>query len=413
MIARVRGTEDLLDLTLYNFIVGKTQEHFGRHNFNQISTPILENTQLFVHSLGTGTDVVSKEMYIIDGDQDNSICLRPEVTAATIRACFENRIDRFPWKVFNIGPMFRRERPQKGRLRQFHQISIEVIGTSAIGQDAQFIKMLDTLFSNVFKLENYALKINFLGCASDRATHKEKLIVFLNSLIDQICPTCIERKDKNTLRVFDCKNETCKNLYTKAPRLTDCLCSTCDQEWQTLQTLLQFTSVNYIIDTNLVRGLDYYNRTVFEFFSKDLGAQDTFCGGGRYSLGREVGAKEDYESIGAAMGIERLLLLLEPLQHQLALTQPPVLHVILPLANEQDALALLLANTLQQNKLATDIIFEKASMTNMLKKANRTGAKYVLVLGEQEQQDGTVTIKNMMTGQTETVKQAEAVNFLK
>lgn len=413
MIARVRGTEDLLDLTLYNFIVGKTQEHFGRHNFNQISTPILEHTQLFVHSLGTSTDVVSKEMYIIDGDQENSICLRPEVTAATIRACFENHIDRFPWKVFNIGPMFRRERPQKGRLRQFHQISIEVIGTSAIGQDAQFIKMLDTLFSNVFKIENYALKINFLGCSSDRVTHKEKLIAFLNGLVDQICPTCIERKDKNTLRVFDCKNETCKSLYTQAPRLTDCLCTTCAQEWHTLQTLLQLTSVNYIIDTNLVRGLDYYNRTVFEFFSKDLGAQDTFCGGGRYSLGREVGAKQDYESIGAAMGIERLLLLLEPLQHQLALTQPPVLHVILPLANEQDALALLLANTLQQNKLATDIVFEKASMTNMLKKANRTGAKYVLILGEQEQLDGAVTIKNMMTGHTETVKQTEVINFLK
>ncbi len=413
MITRVRGTEDHLDLTLYNFIVSTTQEHFGRHNFNQISTPILEHTQLFVHSLGTSTDVVSKEMYIIDGEQENSICLRPEVTAATIRACFENRVDRFPWKVYNIGPMFRRERPQKGRLRQFHQISLEIIGTKAIAHDAHFIKALDTFFSAGLKLENYALKINFLGCLNDRTEHKEKLLAFLNTKLDQICTTCTERKDKNTLRIFDCKNETCKQLYQSAPRLTDYLCTTCSQEWQTLQTFLQLTGVNYIIDTNLVRGLDYYNRTVFEFFSKDLGAQDTFCGGGRYSLGREVGAKEDYESIGAAMGIERLLLLLEPRQSQLTLAQQPILHVIMPLSEQQDALALLLANTLQYRKLATDIIFEKASMTNMLKKANRTGAKYVLVLGDEEQKNGTVTIKNMITGHTEVVKQTEVANALK
>jgi histidyl-tRNA synthetase len=310
------------------------------------------------------------------------------------------------------GPMFRRERPQKGRYRQFSQVSMEVIGSSSIVQDAYFIQMLDALFSNVIKLENYVIKLNFLGCLDDRKKHKASLVNFLESLKETICETCLARKEKNTLRIFDCKTELCQKLYKTAPRLTEFLCSTCAQEWETLQHLLTALSVSYAIDTTLVRGLDYYNKTVFEFTSRDLGSQNTFCGGGRYSLGREVGATEDYAAIGAAFGIERVVLLAELIQNKITLPQPPALHVIIPLAEEQHTLALLLAAQLQARNLCTDLVLEKASVSNMMKKANKMGAKYVLMIGSEEQQEGVVTVKNMQTGEHVKIKQADVVSFL-
>ena len=411
MISSVRGTEDQLDLTLGAFILSRASSYFGQNNFSQISTPILEHSKLFVHSLGQQTDVVSKEMYVFDAaDKEDSICLRPEGTASVIRACHENRIDRFPWKVFLYGPMFRRERPQKGRLRQFHQISLEIVGSTSIAQDAHFIKMLDTFFNQKLMIETYVLKLNFLGCFDDRAQHRTQLITFLETIKDQICQTCLQRKDSNTLRIFDCKNETCKALYVNAPKLTDHLCVPCTEEWQQLQDLLQLLSVNFIIDSSLVRGLDYYQKTVFEFTSKELGSQNAFCGGGRYSLGKEVGARNNYECIGAALGMERLIMLLELNKAQLPLPQKPPLLLI---THEQDPLALLLTETLQRQGLCTEIMYEKASVSNMMKKANRLGAKYVLTLGEDEQQNGTVTIKNMQSGETVSVKQTEAVQYFK
>jgi histidyl-tRNA synthetase len=205
MIQRVRGTEDILDTRLLNFIIKQATKHVASYNFSHIKTPILEHTKLFQHSLGEHTDVVSKEMFVFDPDDKKSICLRPEATASTIRACHENRIVHFPWKVFSYGPMFRRERPQKGRLRQFHQFNVESIGTTSVGQDAYFMFMLNQLFEKIFKLENYVLNINYLGSPEDRAVHKEKLITFLTEHESEICKTCLERKETNTLRIFDCK----------------------------------------------------------------------------------------------------------------------------------------------------------------------------------------------------------------
>jgi histidyl-tRNA synthetase len=414
MISSVRGTEDVLDLTLTTFILNRASSYFEQNNFSQISTPILEHSKLFFHSLGQQTDVVSKEMYVFDAaDKEDSICLRPEATAAVIRACHENRIDRFPWKVFSYGPMFRKERPQKGRLRQFHQINLEIVGSLSTAQDAHFIKMLDTFFTDKLIIENYVLKLNFLGCFDDRTKYRAYLVAFLDTIKDQLCQNCLQRKDTNPLRVFDCKNETCKALYVHAPKLTDHLCVACNEEWLQLRDLLQLLSVNFIVDNSLVRGLDYYQKTVFEFTSKELGAQNAFCGGGRYSLGKEVGARNNYECIGAALGMERLIMLLELNKAKLPLPQSPALLVIMPIKKEQDPLALLLNETLQRQGLCTEILYEKASVSNMMKKANRLGAKYVLTLGEDEQQNGTVTVKNMQSGETTSIKQTGVADYFK
>lgn len=413
MISKVRGTQDLLDLKLRNFVVDEIKRHSRCYNFEEIDLPILEHTKLFIRSLGQETDVVSKEMYVFNAEKEESICLRPELTASVMRAFVENHVEKKPWKVFSYGPMFRHERPQKGRWRQFYQFNLEVVNSDSIFQDAHFIKMLDSCFADKFKLEDYVLKINFLGCAADRKKHKEELNKYLESVKEDICQTCKVRKEKNILRVFDCKEEKCKKLYQKAPKLTDCLCGDCKNEWEKLQESLQILSVSFIHDPYLVRGLDYYNKTVFEFCAPNLGAQNAFCGGGRYSLGKELDQKEDYPSIGCAMGVGRLLMLVEKNLNKLSMPQEKALNLILPMSQEQQELAMLLSYELQSNNLCTDIIFNTASMTNMMKKANKMGAKYVLILGEAEQKDGTVAVKNMQNGKSETIKQVDVVAYLK
>lgn len=418
MIPRVKGTQDFIDCTLFNFIIDAIKKHLTTYHFTEIQTPILESVDLFCRSLGLYTDVVSKEMFIIESRQESSedrICLRPEGTAPIVRAFNEHHIDLTPWKVFSYGPMFRYERPQKGRFRQFHQVTMEVIGSGAIAQDVQFIAMLDRFFHEVLTINSYALVINFLGCSQDR----EKYLVILKKFMDKpgiaenICEQCKERKERNIMRIFDCKNPQCQELYRNAPHIADHLCPECTQEWQELQKQLSLLSISHVYRPTLVRGLDYYNKTVFEFVSKNLGAQDTFCGGGRYNqLVQQLGSNQDQPAIGAAFGIERLILLVEPLRDQLKIAQPPALHMIIPMSPAQHTLALLLADELQAQSLCTDILFE-GSMKSMMRKASKFGAAYALILGETEQQDRTVTVKNMTNGTEQTIAQINLIENLK
>ncbi|TET06381.1 histidine--tRNA ligase [Candidatus Dependentiae bacterium] len=414
MFKRVKGTQDFLDLSLFNFIVEQMKQHLQLYHFHEIATPIIEPTELFKRSLGLQTEIVKKEMFLIDvGKGEESICLRPEATAPIVRAFVENGIQTTPWKVFTYGPMFRYERPQKGRYRQFHQITIEAIGVHSIGYDAQIIKMLDCLFHEILTLNNYALQLNFLGCIKDREAYLHKLYTFLEKHADTLCNLCLERKEKNIMRVFDCKNSKCQEIFTKAPKLIDNLCDTCAQEWQQLRDDLDLLAVSYLITPTLVRGLDYYNKTVFEFISHNLGAQKEFCGGGRYDqLVREVGGKEDQPSVGAGIGIERLMLLLEPIKNTLPLPELPALHVIIPMSEKQQLLALLVSNELHIHKLCTDVLLDGDSLKGMLRKANKMGAAYCLILGEEEQRKHEVTIKNMMTGEEKRIPQSEAATYL-
>ena len=414
---RVKGTNDILDLTFYNFVINHIKKHLSVYCFNQIDTPILEHTELFKRTLGLHTDVVNKEMFIIkshgaDAEEQDSMCLRPEMTASMVRAFVENSVQITPWKVYSIGPCFRYERPQKGRFREFHQVSMEVIGSGAVAQDAQMIKMLDRLFHEGLKFNNYALLINYLGCLEDRIKFREKLKKFLDAQ-SGLCANCMERKEKNIMRVFDCKVETCQKIYEKAPHITDSLCAACNAEWQQLQNDLELLSVTFKVQPTLVRGLDYYNKTVFEFVSGSLGAQNTFCGGGRYDqLVTQIGGKTDQQSIGAAIGIERLLMVLEPYKDSMPLPQMPKLHVILPLSSAQQTLALLLADELHAKDLCTEVLLEGGSIKSMMNKANKLGAAYALILGDQEQEKHQVMVKNMITGAQELIAQSELVEYL-
>jgi histidyl-tRNA synthetase len=417
MIPRVKGTQDFLDLALFHFVRDQIITHFQRYNYIQIETPILEYTKLFKRSLGIDTDVVNKEMFIVkthDNDEEKSICLRPENTASIVRAFLENHVQQIPWKVFTYGPMFRYERPQKGRYRQFNQCSIEVIGTSSVLQDVELIVALDRLFHERFLLNTYVVHINFIGCGQDRTFYTQALKKFLDMHASQMCSLCVERKEHNVLRVLDCKNETCQELYQKAPAITEHLCTVCAQEWQQVQEQLELLAVSYAHKVNLVRGLDYYHKTVFEFVSTSLGAQNAFCGGGRYDqLVSQLGGKQDYGCVGAAIGIERLMLLLESQKDSLALPPLRALHIIAPLSSQQLTLALLLADEIRTAGLTAEALLEGGSAKSMMRQANQKGAAFVLLLGDEEQERKEVTVKNMQTGAQESIAQVHLVAYLK
>lgn len=417
MFNRIKGTQDYLDLSLFNFIIDKAKLYLKLYNFTEIMVPILEPLELFKRSLGQETDVVTKEMYTVNTGHTESteeIALRPEGTAPIVRAFVDNNINLTPWKVFSLGAMFRHERPQKGRMREFHQLTMEIIGSKSINQDANFIKMLDRFFSEQLTLDSYALFINFLGCQQDLASFKEILKTFLDKISEKACTTCNVRKDKNIMRVFDCKNPACQDLYKQAPHITDNLCQTCLNEWTDLKNNLEHLSVTYCHVPTLVRGLDYYEKTVFEFVSCDLGAQNTFCGGGRYNqLAKFIGSKEDQPSLGAAMGIERLLLLLEPKREKLKINKAEPLFLILPVEREQQALALILADELQANNLTADILLEGDSLKSMMRKANKLLAESCIIIGPDEQNNKIVTVKNLATGHEDKIAQIELVSFLR
>lgn len=418
MIPRVKGTQDFLDLTLYNFLIATTRNHFSNAAFTEIATPILEPTELFKRSLGLHTEVVSKEMYTVvtgheEEGEESSICLRPEGTAPTIRAFFNNHIEQHPWKVFSHGPMFRHERPQKGRFRQFHQVTIENIGATSIAYDAELLALLSRFFTDKLKFDSYTLLLNFLGSPEDRAEYKKALKGFLdkqNSLPEKV----VALKEKNIMRIFDLKDPACQEAVKQAPVITDYLSKESQQEWQELQKLLTQLSVPFVCEPRLVRGLDYYNRTVFEFASTQLGAQSAFCGGGRYDhLAQILGEKNPLPSLGAAFGIERVLMIMEQHQAQLAIPPKKVVHIIMPMSQAQQPLALQLAEKLRADNLCTEVMLDLVSMKNMMRKIDKAGAQFALIIGEDEVKNSSVTVKNMATGDEHKVPQADLVTFFK
>lgn len=416
MIQSIKGTQDWLDLTLFNFALKKISQQLNSYNYAQIRTAILEPIELFHRSLGTTTDVVSKEMFVIKSqhNEPESICLRPEATASTVRAFLEHGITEIPWRVFSYGSMFRYERPQKGRFREFTQVTIENIGAVSISHDVQLLVMLDRLFAEQLMLDSYALVLNFLGSYDDRALYKTILKAFLDSpSAAGICQTCMTRKDANTLRVFDCKNPVCQQVYELAPKITDHLSKESQQEWQQLQEQLAMLSVSFTINPKLVRGLDYYNKTVFEFVSTNLGAQNAFCAGGRYDgLVQELGGKQLQPSLGAAIGIERLLILLEPIKDKLQIPQKEALTVIIPMSNAQVPLALLIADELHAHNKCTEVLLDGTSMKSMMRKANKLGATYAVIIGEDELQHHEVTLKYMTNSTEKRIKQTALLEHI-
>lgn len=413
MIRRVKGTQDLLNMKGYDTIVQTARQHMEAASFHHIQTPILEPAELFMRAIGDQTDIVSKEMYTLSTNQKEVLCLRPELTASTLRAYFEAKLAPQLWKVFSFGPLFRHERPQKGRWRQFSQFNSEMIGVTHIAQHAEFLFFLNDYFERVLNLFSYTLELNYLGSSDDRSRHKEALYSFLQAHNKDICQTCLIRKESNILRVFDCKIEECKALYQKAPLLTDYLCNESQEEWEQLQWLLNALSISFVHNPFLVRGLDYYNKTVFEFTSHLLGAQAAFGGGGAYDLSHYFNYSQPLECIGAGIGIERILLILEALASPLLITPPLPHYCVAALGKEQEPLALLALQALHRAGLHSELLPTTTSLSKALKKADKRGATQVILIGEDEQEKSTILVKSLTNGTSTHVSHEHLISFLK
>jgi histidyl-tRNA synthetase len=404
--------QDCLDLRLKKSIEKFFADKFLLSNFLPIQTPIIEHLELFVRCVGKSSDVVGKEMFTIESASEERLCLRPEATAATFRAFLDAGIQTSPWKVFSSGPMFRHERPQKGRWREFEQFNVEIVDAKNFEHDVALIELFDRIFRRDFKLKyQYLLHLNFLGNSAERAAHRVELVKFLLEHKAQLCSNCVVRTEANPLRCFDCKNQQCKNLLQQAPALETFFADESATQWSTIQNQLTLLGVNFVKDPKLVRGLEYYSGTVFEFKSVFLGAQDAFCGGGRYDLAPAFGLQKSVPSVGAAVGIGRLQMLLTEVGLLPKLIDPP-LHLIMPVEVEQRPLALMLLAHLVQAGLKADILIEDCSFVKMLRKASRANAHRLLIIGKTEMKSNIVLVKNMQNGEQNAVAQSELIKFL-
>lgn len=417
MISKIRGVRDKFagEFSREKKIKSIIQDWLHLANFSEVATPILEKTDLYFRAVGAETDIVSKEMFLITPrtEESDSICLRPELTASLFRAFLEEEqsLNR-PWKVFTIGPCFRYERPQKGRLREFNQASIELINTKSIHSLIELIILLDRLFSHQFRIANYSLKINSLGRLHDRQKYREALLQFLSERLDSICFQCQQRMIKNPLRCLDCKSLNCQQIYLAAPKMLDSLCESSAVEFAKTKELLELASVNFLIDDRLVRGLDYYDGVVFEFVSLDLGSQNTFCGGGEYALGNLFDLKDNYHSVGAGIGIERLAIVLE--NSEVLLTKIDTLVCILPLKAEFETIGQLLLDFLRKEKVRCEFLADEGlSIKQKMKFANKLAADIVIFIGDDEVSQNYFTVKNMNSGEEAKVSQQNLLVFLR
>jgi len=393
----LQGTKDLLpeDASKWRYIEEKIRGVLSLYNYKEIRTPIFEQTELFKRSIGDDTDIVQKEMYTFQDQGKRSLTLRPEGTASIVRAFIEHSLgEKSPLvKLFCFGPMFRQERPQKGRLREFYQYGAEVIGSLDPLVDAELIE-LGVQINNAFGLENLKLHLNSIGCKNCRPAHRDAFNKFVKDKIDKFCQECQIRLNRNPLRIFDCKNEDCIEALKDAPMILDYLDSECKEHFKKVRNYLAQMKIEYILDGRLVRGLDYYTRTTFEIKSESLGAQDTLLGGGRYDLlVSELGGK-DTPAIGFAAGIERLVMVLE-MQKKFPPENERLDLFIAPLGEKAKSLGLKIVKDLRAKGLRCDMDFLGRSLKSQLKEADRQKAKKVLIIGEDELKKGKGTLRDM------------------
>ncbi|HEX9912490.1 MAG TPA: histidine--tRNA ligase [candidate division Zixibacteria bacterium] len=393
----LQGTRDLLpeDASKWRYIEEKIRGVLSLYNYKEIRTPIFEQTELFKRSIGDDTDIVQKEMYTFLDQGKRSLTLRPEGTASIVRAFIEHSLgEKSPLvKLFYFGPMFRQERPQKGRLREFYQYGAEVIGSLDPLVDAELID-LGVRINNAFGLENLKLHLNSIGCKDCRPAHRDAFNKFIKDKFDKFCQECQIRLNRNPLRIFDCKNEGCIEALKDAPMILDYLDADCKEHFQKVRDYLEKMKIEYILDSRLVRGLDYYTRTTFEIKSESLGAQDTLIGGGRYDLlVSELGGK-DTPAIGFAAGIERLIMVLE-MQKKFPPDDERLDLFIAPLGDEAKNLGFRIVKDLREKGLKCDIDFLGRSLKSQLKEADRQKAKRVLIIGEDELKKRKGTLRDM------------------
>ena len=418
MIKAVRGTRDLLppDTALWNFVEAAARDVFRLYNYREIRTPIFEQTQLFARSVGEETDIVSKEMFTWEdqsraaSEKSQSLTLRPEATAGIVRAYIEHDLNRagLLQKLYLIGPMFRRERPQKGRYRQFYQIDAEVIGPPSAGSespsvDAELLEMLATFLERI-GITGWTLELNSVGCANDRPRYNEALRAAIAKDIDKMCEDCRRRAVTNPLRVLDCTVPEDQPIIDNLPRMLDYLDESCRQHFQTVQDLLAAVGVPYVINARLVRGLDYYTRTAFEFTHGALGAQNAILGGGRYDgLSESLGGPKA-PGIGFAIGEDRLVLTLSQTAEDLS--TPPDAYLA-PLGAGMDREAARLARELRKQGVVVELGDGSFRLKKSLESASKIGARYAVIIGENEVRADAFALKNLATGEQVTVPRGE------
>ena len=398
-----RGTQDVLPAESHRWqyvenTLLRTAELFG---FKEIRFPTFEHTELFQRSVGDTTDVVQKEMYTFTDKGDRSITLRPEGTAGTVRAVMEHGLlgEALPLRTSYITSCFRYEKPQAGRLREFHQFGAEVFGSKGPSSDAELIAMASEALTAVgVPAESLTLEINSIGCPHCRPKYHDALKAYFEGHKDKLCPTCLERLEKNPLRILDCKSPVCGEIAAGAPIVLDHLCEECSDHFEGLKVRLDALNIPYVVNPRIVRGLDYYTKTVFEFVSAQIGAQGTVCGGGRYDgLVEELGGQPT-PALGFGMGIERLLLVLAAAEAEM----PDPVTCDIYFANMGDAAALKafeLCGSLRQSGFYAECDVMGRSLKAQMKYANKIGARYTMVLGDSEIETGKANLKNMATGE--------------
>ena len=397
MINRPKGTKDVVPNEVYKWqkIEEVAKNVLKTRGFNEIRTPVFEHTELFVRGVGEGSDIVNKEMYTFLDKGERSITLKPEGTASIVRAVIENGLDNeaMPQKLYMLTPCFRYERPQAGRLREHHQFSIEAFGSSSPAMELEIIGVVKSILDKLC-FDNYVLNINSIGCKECRKNYIEVLKKYYSKNIQDMCEDCKVRFEKNALRLLDCKEQRCSSFKANAPKPRDYLCEDCKNHYRTLKELLEVSGIKYKENDNLVRGIDYYSRTVFEFLTNENGALGTICGGGRYDgLVEELGGKQ-LPSVGVGIGLERLLSLLE--KNGINVGEKDLVDLYIANASEQEyLLTVSLAQKLRGLGVSVEFDTMNRSLKAQMKYANKLGARKVIIIGEEEKRTRQAKMKDM------------------
>ncbi len=396
-IRKIRGFSDIMGAEARKFrLMEETASHvFGRYGYSELRLPLLERTELFARSIGSDTDVVQKEMFTFPDRKGRYVTLRPEATAGAVRAYIEDKLyaGQGLTKLFTVGPMFRYERPQKGRQRQFHQVNAEAFGSASPLLDAEMVLMLWTYLGEL-GLTDLSLQINSLGCRQCQPEYARRLHEYLEHTdTSAFCSDCRERRERNPLRLLDCKQSQCQELMREAPSMLDCLCQECRTHFGTVLDNLQRMGIAYEVNSRLVRGLDYYQRTTFEVMSGKIGAQSSVAGGGRYDdLVRQLGGP-DHPAIGFACGMERLSLLLDD-------PDPGEMDFYVAVLDDQGlGEGMRICEELRRKGLAGEMGYETASLKSQVRHADRIGARYCIFLGRDELDSGRLTVRDMGSGE--------------
>jgi len=402
----VKGFKDILpdEIPYWNLLEEEAKRIFKSYGFHEIRTPIVEKTELFKRSIGQDTDIVSKEMYTFQDSKGRSLSLRPEATASVVRAYIQNRLYQKGGvqKLYSIGPMFRHERPQKGRFRQFHQINVEEFGDPGPMSDAELIIMITELFDKIGLMKELSLNINSLGCSFCRPRFREVLVKYLKEKKQYLCPDCQRRSELNPLRVFDCKVESCQDVLTDAPSILEYICKGCEAHFSYIQDTLKDFGIAFFVNPNLVRGLDYYTKTTFELHTSELGTQNAVAGGGRYDGLVKLLGGPDLPAIGFAIGMERTVELLK--KKRSVQIQGPDLFIA-ALGEDARRQALSWAIELRRHDLWVEMEYDaNKSLKAQMKRADKLGSKMVLIVGEEELSRKKAILRYMDTGEQTEVK---------